>query len=393
MMMRSLFAGFVFLWLAACVSGDYGIEVDPPKVDAGELWEGESLRVTAQVKNHTDKAVTLGKIMGGCNCVDTQISSVVIAPQDSARLDLRLLKSKPGDFKEVVLIRGTQEGGAPFLKEFTIAGTVRPAYTIAGMWQSSTGSHASMREFPRSETCNLPNIPMTVEPVLRVLIEGARPKDPFVGETPISVKSSLFTLREKLLRADTQGRMRCVLLLTSTEKLEQGIYPDRLLIQVGPDLKLSRQIFFRVIGPVWSEQATINFGAMGSGTTASRRITLHFESDQTVWSQTHVVKTDPPEYSKAISVTDVVRNGKDAQVALTLDSHVLSSAVKGYFHFRLFLGEGRVSARRRPIGEVDVVKLHVYGMVAGTAACPAKEQKDVVAKISDQVGRETATHF
>lgn len=370
-MVRIYIVGFTFLWFVAGVFGSNSIELSPKTIDLGEIWEGQGVGVTTQVKNKTGKSIELGELRTSCSCVTTKVSDNTIEPHSHVQVDFKLVRNKPGDFRDIVLISNKDDGTAQ-AKRFSITGKVRPAYTMKGNWLAQDDSTVPTMEFIRNKVCFLPNFNLPkpknkAEPRLRIYIDGSRPEDPVVEGASVNVNSSLFKLVEHNIRTDKGGKMHCMLLLSPFKELEQGLYPDRLIIELGPDLKLGRRISFRVIGPVWSEKATLNFGSAGPGKVSPREVILHFQPEKTVWSQVCVIGTEPETYSKAVTITDVAWDGKSkhTKVALALDPTMMTDTIKGFFHFKLFLGNKHTDLSRAAVEDADIVKLHVYGMVVG----------------------------
>lgn len=341
------------------------IKVEPESVDVGEIWESESINLSFQVKNVSDTPIQLGKVLKSCSCTDTRISGDMVDPRGKVQLDIRLVRNRPGQFNESVLIRTAEDEGPE--KMIKITGKAKPAYIVRGAWELDTQRSMGLETITQKRVYALSDVREGTAPRLLIHIDGLRENDPIAECNSVNVNSSVFMLLQHQLKQVRNGRSQSVLLLGPAGNLSQGLYSDRLEFLFGPDLKVSRRVSFRVIGPVWPERAILNLGAVRAP-GKSEKIKLNFQSDVAVWDEIQVVSTDPAEFRKAIVPTNVTPNVGERSVVLNLsvDHDQMATVAKDYFHFTLFLGDKKHIGKPEADKEnVPTVKLHVCGIVIG----------------------------
>ena len=360
-----LCTGFILLFTACTAWGDNPLDVSQDLIDVGEIWEGELVTLNIQIGNKSGNPIALGRIKSGCSCVAAELSAETILPGKQVDLNVKILREKPGRFNEFVIIQGRPgpDESVPFQQRIAIEGNTRPTYHIRGMWQDTDRqSPQPMVPFGRTESCKLPKWQVSEPCKLRVHLSGMRHDDPVAETASVSLDSAYFKLLGYGHQTHAEGKIDCSLVLAPKKQWDQGLYYDRLVIRLGPDLKLSRNISFRLIGPVWSEKPTVNFGRVRAKAPSPRKVLLHFPTLQTVWSDIVVIKTEPASFGRAVAVTEVKAESKAVEVTLTPDPAGLSD-IDGFFNFHLHLGN---RAARPPSGstrERPTVKLSVYGML------------------------------
>ncbi len=361
---RLHYRGFILLFTACMAWANNPLVVSQDLIDVGEVWEAEPVTVNIKIGNKSESPIALGKIRSGCSCVATEVSAETIMPGKQVNLAVKLLREKPGRFNEFVIIQGRPgpDQSVPFKQRIAIEGKTRSTYSMKGMWQDpDQHPPQTMLPFERTESCSLPKGHVSEPGKLMVRLSGMRPDDPAAHTASVSVDSVFFKLLDHVHQAHAAGKLDCSLVLEPKKKWDQGLYYDRVVIKLGPDLKLRRNISFRLIGPVWSEKATINFGRVRAQAPSPRKVLLHFPPSETAWSDIDVIKTEPASFGRTVTVTDVKARGKDVEVTLALDANGLSDT-NGFFNFQLHLGNRAAPSPSGASQERPTVKLSVYGM-------------------------------
>ena len=202
------------------------IEVEPESVDLGEIWEGEPVNMSFQVNNVSNKPIQLGKVLKSCSCVDTKVSGKTVDPLGNVQVDVKLVRNKPGEFTESVLIQTSEDEAQE--KMIRIRGKAKPAYIVRGAWESEKQSSVGLETLTHQKVCSLSDVRERTEPRLLIHINGLREDDPIAESNSVDVNSSAFTLLKHQVKQVRNGRSQCVLLLGPARNLGQGYIPTGL---------------------------------------------------------------------------------------------------------------------------------------------------------------------